>query len=149
MTASSKALRKCLKTADSLLLSNKHLHEITGRAPPPLLRKINSTATQQNLQWQNNNQGLGIKLNNNIIKTSRQTTFATRKTNRLKVGMNILSNRLWHLNGRIKLGWLNSSFEIFKIKCKLYFLSWLIRKWTTLDDRKWWFLNMKQNLTML
>ena len=44
-----------------------------------------------------------IQLNNNIINTSRQTTFATKKKNILKVGMNQLSNRLWYLNGKIRL----------------------------------------------
>ena len=59
-------------------------------------------------------------LNNN--QTSRQTTFMTMKKNRLRIGMNIISNRFNSLNGKIKLDWLNLSYVSYKIKCKTKFL---------------------------
>ena len=62
-----------------------------------------------------------IELNFNNIQTTRQGCFMTNKTNRLKIGMNILSNRLWYLNGKIDLNWLNMSFQTYKIKCKKTF----------------------------
>ena len=64
-----------------------------------------------------------MNINFNSINNFRQTKFAINKTNNLKVGMNVLSNRLWCLNGIIDLNWLNSSFETFKIKCKQWILS--------------------------
>ena len=57
----------------------------------------------------------------NIINTSRQTKFAINKINNLKVGMNILSNRFWHLNGKLGLNWLNLSFETIKIDVDNYY----------------------------
>ena len=72
------------------LLSNKHLHEINGRAPPPE-KPMNYKLSLQLYKTFNDKTPTKdwIELNNNIINTSRQTTFATRKTNSLKVGMNI------------------------------------------------------------
>ena len=40
------------------------------------------------------------------------------KYDQLKVGMNAFSNRIWCLNGKIHLDWLNLSFDSFKLKCK-------------------------------
>ena len=42
-----------------------------------------------------------MNINFNGINTSRQTKFAIKKTNNLKVGMNVLSHRLWCLNGQL------------------------------------------------
>ena len=61
-------------------------------------------------------------LNQNIIFTSRQTKFKTTKRNRLRLGMNTMSNRLWILNDKIPLDWLNLSLETFKIKMKSMFI---------------------------
>ena len=61
-------------------------------------------------------------LNQNIIFTSRQTKFKTTKQNRLRLGMNTMSNRLWILNDKIPLDWLNLSLETFKIKMKSMFI---------------------------
>ena len=48
-------------------------------------------------------------LNQNIIFTSRQTKFKTTKRNRLRLGMNTMSNRLWILNDKIlQRPWLHS-----------------------------------------
>ena len=57
-----------------------------------------------------------------LSNTSRQTKFMTSKENRLKIGMNIVSNRFFYLNGKIDLNWLNLSFDSFKLKCKLIFM---------------------------
>ena len=59
-----------------------------------------------------------ISLNLNQILTTRQTNFITMKTNETKVGMNILSNRLYVLNGLIPLSWLNVTLNTFKVNCK-------------------------------
>ena len=57
-------------------------------------------------------------LNDQQILTSRQTTFAICKGHKTRVGLNALSNRLYILNGKIPLLWLNLTFGTFKVKCK-------------------------------
>ena len=57
-----------------------------------------------------------INLNN--IQTSRQTGFMTSRNNRLKLGMNIISNRFFYPNGKIELGWLKLAYRSFKTKLK-------------------------------
>ena len=52
-----------------------------------------------------------VSLNVNQIITTRQSNFIFMKTNRTKVGLNILSNRLHVLNGMIPLTWLNQYIQ--------------------------------------
>ena len=56
------------------------------------------------------------------LTPNRQTKFYIKTSNRLRIGWNILSNRFWHLNGKIDLGWLNLSFGAYKVHCKKLFL---------------------------
>ena len=63
------------------------------------------------------------KPNQNQILPSRQTHFKILKSNSLRVGLNALANRLASINGKIELGWLNLSYESFKVKCKKLFLA--------------------------
>jgi hypothetical protein len=52
-----------------------------------------------------------------------QTEFNIIRSNRLLVGMTILSNKFHELNGMIPLEWLNSSITSFKLLCKIKFLT--------------------------
>ena len=63
-----------------------------------------------------------LHLYSNQVLTSRQKTFITHKTNKNKVGLNALANRLYILNGRIPLDWLNLSINSFKTKCRIEIL---------------------------
>ena len=63
-----------------------------------------------------------VNVNINFRNTSRQIHFHTHKSNRLKIGMNMLSNRFFYLNGKIELDWFNLSFNSSKVKCKKLFL---------------------------
>ena len=65
-----------------------------------------------------------LYLNENIILTSRQQKFKIARHNRLRLGNNSLSSRLWYLNDKISLNWLNLSFETFKIKMKEMFITY-------------------------
>ena len=122
LSASAKAIKLCTKTTDMWMISYKELHEMAGRATPNQLmdykmalqayKTINHEITTAD--W------VSINYNNTI--TSRQTKFSINKMNRYKVGMNVFSNRLWYINGKIDLEWLNLSFNSFKIKCKKKFL---------------------------
>ena len=58
-----------------------------------------------------------------------QQTFNARESNvklidtsRLKIGKNIMINRLRVVNGKICYDWLNLSFDTYKFKCKKLFL---------------------------
>ena len=64
-----------------------------------------------------------IALNFQQLLTSRQLKFSIIKTNRCKVGNNILANRLHILNNKIKLSDLNESVSTFKINQKNILLS--------------------------
>ena len=59
-----------------------------------------------------------ILLNLNQTLTPHQTSFSILKSNKRKVGLNLLANRLSALNGKIRLDWLNCSLDSFKVKCK-------------------------------
>ena len=48
--------------------------------------------------------------------------FMISKTNKTKIGLNTMANRLSILNGRIPLSWLNATLSTYKIKCKKLFL---------------------------
>ena len=71
---------------------------------------------------QNDNTFEWIALNFNQILTSRQGSFKTMKTNKRRVGLNALANRLSILNDRIPLDWLNLGYDSYKLKCKNEFL---------------------------
>jgi hypothetical protein len=53
-----------------------------------------------------------------ITKWLKQFSFNIRKSNRLKVGMNVLNNRFHEQNNVIPLDLLNLGNKSFKIACK-------------------------------
>ena len=53
---------------------------------------------------------------------ARNPKFHINDYSKLKVGKNILSNRLTCLNNEVKLDWLNLSLIAFKLKAKKHFL---------------------------
>ena len=71
---------------------------------------------EHSLEW--------LHLNQNQILTSRQTFFQILKSNSLRIGLNALANRLASINGKIELSWLNLTYESFKIKCKILFITY-------------------------
>ena len=99
------------------------LHRISKRATPKQmseyklaiqLYKVFNDGVPNN-EW--------INLNYEIVVTSRQSKFATRRLNNSRIGLNILVNRFHALNGKIPLDWLNLSLVGFKLKIKSEFLS--------------------------
>ena len=77
-----------------------------------LLHKIYNTQIPQ-MDW--------IELTFNQSITSRETLFNTVKTNRTKIGNNIITTRLTVINRKIKLEDLNLSINAFKFKYKQIF----------------------------
>ena len=121
LSHSAKALKVCTIALDVSLISSKNLHEMAGRASPDklmdyklalqLYKTFNSAIPVQD--W--------INVNLLNINTSRQH-FSINKSNRLKMGMNSISQRFYYLNGKIELNWRNLSFDSYKVKCKKLFL---------------------------
>ena len=117
LSASAKAIKLCMFYPDIMILY-KQLHKMNKRALPSeimiykhalQLHKLYNTELRTQ-EW--------CHLNFNQILTSRQDSFKTHISNKNKVGLNALANRLNILNGIIPLKWLNISFHSFKIKCK-------------------------------
>ena len=118
LSISAKALKICAKSSDVWMLSYPNLHEMAGRATPDkimsyklalqLYRTFNDESPTQD--W--------ININFNLNTSSRQDRFSINKTNKLKIGMNIISNRFNCLNGKIDLRLLNSSYQSYKVHCK-------------------------------
>jgi hypothetical protein len=121
LSASANALKLCNATYDPNI-SYVDLHKLHKRALPSkfctyrhclLLFKVFNNMIL-NRDW--------LNLNFQMINTSRQTLFEIQSCAVYKVGNNILTNRLSCLNRKIRLDFLNLSFETYKIKCKSLFL---------------------------
>ena len=103
LSISAKALKLCAKTPDMWIMSFKNLHEMAGRATPDkihdyklalqLYRVFNNRVPTQD--W--------VNINLNSIYTTRRKKFMIYRVNRLKVGMNYISNRFYYLKGKIDL----------------------------------------------
>ena len=97
------------------MISFINIHVINERATPDsiLLYKLSIqmfklyNSNEHSLEW--------ISLNLNQILTSQQINFSIMKSNDKKVGLNILTNRLLALNGKIPPEWLNSTLVSFKV----------------------------------
>ena len=61
-------------------------------------------------------------LNSQQHFNSRQNCVQINDYSNIRVGKNILMNRLRILNNEIDYSWLNLSFESYKIKCKGLFM---------------------------
>ena len=93
-------------------------------------------AVEMNSDW--------VDMNHQQNFNARSKMFQINDCSRLKIGKNLLCNRLNELNNHVDLDWLNLSLISFKLKMKSIFLiNWhineLIRKWLT----KLFFLNVK------
>ena len=122
LSASAKALKLCKYYPDPMI-SFERLHIMNKRALPAEIL-IYKHAIQLHRLY--NFEGTTIEwshLNFNQILTSRQNVFMTLKSNKSKVGLNAMANRLSILNGKIPLEWLRLSRNSFKIKCKAIFLN--------------------------
>ena len=122
ISISARAIKTCMFHPDNMI-SYENVHKMNNRAMPNAIMLYKCAiqlfklynATEFTLNW--------TLLNFNQTLTSRQTKFITLKSNKKKVGINILANRLSSLNGKIPLLWLNCSLPSFKMHCKKLFLS--------------------------
>ena len=61
---------------------------------------------------------------NELVCTSRQTTFEVLRNNKYKIGMNTTSNKLYHISKQIGLHAIGLSFVHFKKLMKIQFLKY-------------------------
>ena len=120
LSASARALRVCCKMEVNMM-SFASIHLFCNRATPDPMMSYKLAICLFKLYNCEFNNVEFILLNFNQIFTSRQTTFKTNKSNRTKVGINSLVNRLHSINDKIPLDWLRLSMESFKLKCKELF----------------------------
>ena len=122
LAASSNAL-KIINNVSDLRISYLQIHRQEKRATPMnfakyklavQLHKIYNKA-EENDDW--------LDMNENQNFNARNEYFHIHDASRLKVGKNILCNRLPCLNGEIKLDWLNLSSTAFKLKAKSIYLT--------------------------
>ena len=123
LLSASAAPLKLTTTNYHQMISYDLLHYINKRATPnqitsykhALLLHKTYNDEESNLNW--------INLFFNQQFNARERFVHLINTSKYKIGINILSNRLKILNGKIPLEWLNETFESFKIKVKVLFLS--------------------------
>ena len=121
LSTSAKALKICNRQVDPMM-SFEMIHTINKRATPEKFQKYKLAICLFKLYNMDFNVIEFCSLNINQVFTSRQTKFITAKSNRTKVGLNSLSNRLHLINNLIPLEWLNLSVGSFKVNCKKMFL---------------------------
>ena len=122
LAASSNALR-ILNNVSDLRVSSVQLHNSEKRALPMNFAKYRLAIQLFKLynggyesdDWQD----LNVQQNFN----ARCDTFHINDCSKMKVGKNILCNRLTCLNRQVKLDWLNLSLTAFKLKAKNIFLT--------------------------
>jgi hypothetical protein len=103
------------------LISNINLHKIAKRVTPEMFCKYKLSLMLHKLY--NNHFPLNewVHLNFNQILTTRQQTFEILRDFNLRVGLNVVTNRLITINR--PLTWLNQTYVQYKLECKKKFLS--------------------------
>ena len=107
----------------SILGPFDRLHRINNRANPDQVTKYRLSLLLHKA-YNDQNQGSdweSINFNQNF--NARTQTVFFFKTNRYKIGNNLLSNRLNILNGYVTFDMLNLSFDSYKLRMKELFLA--------------------------
>ena len=123
MLAASAWALKLLGNRNDLLISYDDLHKFHKRATPMNVMKYRLSiqlykimnSEDQNADW--------VDMNFQQNFNTRNDTIQIIDTSRLKIGKNIVMNRLSILSRLIKYDWLNLSLNSFKIKMKSMFMT--------------------------
>ena len=125
LSVSANALRSCLLQRSSEISFVK-IHEICKKCTPAqimsyqnslfLHRFINEIFVHCTTEH--------VRVLNNVVCTSRQLNFEITRSNNVKIGMNTISNKLYHITKLVSLNNLNLSFVHFKKLMKFQFLKY-------------------------
>ena len=121
LAASSAALRLCGKVDWST--SYEKTHEIHKRATPAKMMKYRHALELYNVYNSEDMNTDWIDLNMQQNFNGRNDYVHIVDHSRVRVGKNLLMNRLSLINDSINYDWLNLSKDTYKIKCKEKFLS--------------------------
>ena len=120
MAASSLALTLCEKSDWSTPYDT--LHSIYNRATPSKVMKYKHSLELYRLYNREDSVEDWVDLNVQQNINSRSPKIQIVDLSRLKVGKNVLLNKLTSVNNLISFEWLNLWFDIYKLKCKSLFL---------------------------
>ena len=122
LAASTRAL-KLLNNRSDLRISYDQQHKLQGWATPMEMMRYRLSIQLHKLYN-------GDQLNEDWVDLNYQQNFNNRQKfvqindeSALRIGKNILMNRLGILNNKIDYDWLNQSLNTFKIKSKKLFLT--------------------------
>ena len=119
MSSSAKAL-KCTMYYPDPNISFEEIHEMSDRATPEMFTLYKNSLLLHKLYNKNTVEIEWISLNLQHQFSVRGDMFKVTKTNKRKVGNNIMVNRMSTLNDKIPLDWLNLSYNSYKIKFLFY-----------------------------
>ena len=121
LSASSNALR-ILNNMSDLRISFIQLHKQENRAIPMDFAKYKLSIQLHKIYNENGATNDWQDMNFQQNFNGRNENFNIIDNSNVKVGRNIICNRLKCLNNRVKLDWLNLSLTVFKLKAKSIFL---------------------------
>jgi hypothetical protein len=121
LSASASALKMISYTYDHSI-SFDQIHSLLNRATPKMFMAYKHALLLyrifndpfQSLNW--------VSLNFQLLFNSRDQSIRVVDTSKLKIGKNLVVNRIKLINGKIMYAWLNLTYESYKIKCKAVFL---------------------------
>ena len=120
--ASASALKVCLPNR-TVLNTHTEIHTMAERALPEQMCLYKHAITLYKLFKSQCPENDFISLNFQLINYPRFTKLVFSKRLNYEVGKNILLNRMYELNNKIKKSWLNLGIDRYKIQCKSLFLS--------------------------
>ena len=104
-------------------ISYEKLHKINGRATPNQMMQYKHSLLLFKLYNNTNQTENWMDLNWKQSFNNWSTKVRLFDVSRIKIGKNILTNKLTILNNLIEYDWLNKSLDSYKLICKFLFLT--------------------------
>ena len=121
LSASALALKLCTPSYHQMM-SFAEIHSRNKRGTPSQMSKYRLSLKLHQIYNKREPIQDWLDIFFNQAVGSRTRNFKIIKSNKRKIGMNLICNRLHAINDRIPLDWLNLSFLSYKLKCKELFL---------------------------
>ena len=122
LSASAAAL-KIMEQSQDNQIAFEQLHLLNARATPIKLMTYKLSLQLYKSYNDNQHNEIWISLNFQQMFNNRTDTILIADESKNRIGKNIIINRLSVLNGKVKLDWMNLSYNAYKLKCKNFFLS--------------------------
>ena len=106
------------------MIGFEQLHEMHKRATPIKMMKYRLALQLYKIYNGGNENQDWIDLNFQQNFNERNIHVQINDVSNLRIGRNILMNRLNCINNKIDYSWMNKTIDSFKILCKLTFLAW-------------------------